>query len=111
MIRIQPIDMTKAREEKQTAWKPLVLQAHIHSDKAKPRKRASYNVRTNRTKNFLTLFRTSLFPFFEPEKGVLSFEKKNKSFFLSHIENIVVYLPAVNSRKKIECSIKNNFKQ
>ncbi len=111
MIRIQPIDMTKAREEKQTAWKPLVPQAPMQSDKAKPRKRASYNVRTNRTKNFLTLFRTVLFPFFEPEEGVLSFEKKDKSFFLSHIENFVVHLPAVNSCKKIECSIKNNFKQ
>lgn len=91
MIRIQPIDMTKAREEKQTAWKPLVLQAHIQSDKAKPRKRASYNVRTNRIKNFLTLFRTSLFPFFEPEKGVLSFEKKDKSFFCS-ILKILLYI-------------------
>lgn len=57
MIRIQPIDMTKAREEKQTAWKLLVFQVHIQSDKTKLRKRASYNVITNRTKNFLTLFR------------------------------------------------------
>lgn len=91
MIRIQPIDMTKAREEKQTAWKPLVPQAPMQSDKAKPRKRASYNAITNRTKNFLTLFRTVLFPFFEPEKGVLSFEKKDKSFFCP-ILKILLYI-------------------
>lgn len=64
-----------------------------------------------------TAQRTSLHCFgllysrFSSLKKVYYHLKRKINLFLSHIENIIVYLPAVNSCKKIECSIKNNFKQ